>query len=172
MLVTGLVLGVAGACWRQQSTFPDGSEVAPPAAIVTPEPDVARSRRCFNIVAQDNSPSTQALFDARHCQGGGVTWAAIVDVLLRRRGSSQPVEEVTPGWTGDVRVLSWKGGRTRVGIDEEGDAVQLCADSQRLLDEIQSDVKRLNALRPELERAMGEADPAALECFDRAPHLR
>ena len=164
VVVTGLLLG-AGACWHKRSTSPGASELAPPAATVTSEPDVARSRRCFSTVAEDNSPSTQALFDTRHCQGGGVTWAAIVEVLLRRRGPSEAVEEVTPGWTGDVRVLSWKGGRTRVGIDVEGDAVQVCADSHRLLDEIQSDVNRLNALRPELERAMAEADPTALECF-------
>ena len=161
----GVGLGVAGACSRQQPTFPDGNEGAPRAAAVPSERDVSRSRRCFTVASEDNSPSTRALFDAKHCQGGGVTWAAILDVLLRRRGPSQPVEEATPGWTGDVRILTWNGGHTRIAIDDEGDAALFCADSQRLVDEIQNDVKRLNAHPPELERAMTEADPMALECF-------
>lgn len=131
---------------------------------------MSRSRRCFSVVAEDDSPSTRALFEKKQCQGGGVTWAAILHVLLRRRGPSQAVEEATPGWTGDVRMLSWSGGPTRVAMDDEGDAVLFCTDSQRLLDEIRNDVKRLNARRLELERAMGEADPTALECSgDEAP---
>jgi len=93
-----------------------------------------------------------------------VTWAAILDVLARRKGSSTPVEEISPGWTGDVRTLAWEGGVTRIAIDDEGDAARFCADSQRLLDDIQREVKRLNADSGALERAMREADPEALEC--------
>jgi hypothetical protein len=40
----------------------------------------------------------------------------------------------------------------------------LCADSPRLVDELRSDVTRLNMRPAELVRAMGEANPLALEC--------
>ncbi|MBN9159959.1 MAG: hypothetical protein J0I07_03260 [Myxococcales bacterium] len=167
-LMGGGLLCLLAACTRQSCTpAPDGNGDAPPAASGTSSPgqDTARTRRCFSVVAKDNSPSTRAVFEAKHCQGGGVTWAGILRVLVHRRGTSKAVEAETPGWTGDVRTLSWEGGSTRVAIDDEADAALFCADSQRLVDEIRSDVKRLNARAGELERAMGEANPFELECL-------
>lgn len=130
-----------------------------------PERAAAHERRCFHVVATDNSPSTRAVFEAKRCQGGGVTWAAILDALVRRRGTSEPIEDEVPGWTGDVRTLSWNGDVARFAIDDEGDEALFCTDSDRLLQDVQADVKRLNGRAAELEGAMGEADPLALECF-------
>ena len=129
-----------------------------------PTPDESRPR-CFDVVVGDNSPSTRRVFGAKRCQGGGVTWAAIIEVLVQRRGPSKAVETETPGWTGDVRALSWKGKTVRVAIDDEGDSARLCSDSDQVLAEVRSDVARLNASAAELERAMSEANPLALECF-------
>jgi len=115
-------------------------------------------------VAANNSPSTRAVFEAKKCQGGGVTWAGLLNVLVQRRGSSRAVAEVTPGWTGDVRTLSWDGGIARFAIDDEGDTARFCADSALLVSDIQNEVKRLNTEPAELERTMKEANPLALEC--------
>jgi hypothetical protein len=128
-------------------------------------------RQCFDVVAQESTASTRAVFEAKRCQGGGVTWAGILGVLIKRRGVSVPIEDVTAGWTGDVRTLRWAGGVTRVAIDEEGDAARFCADSQRLVEETRSDVKRLQGDGAELARVMAEADPLALECFPEGTTL-
>ncbi|HET7541104.1 MAG TPA: hypothetical protein VFK05_14600 [Polyangiaceae bacterium] len=124
-----------------------------------------QTQSCFEIVSKDNSPSARAVFAAKRCQGGGVTWAGILRVLIDRRGTSKPVELATPGWTGDVRILSVAGRPTRVAIDDEADAALFCADSARLVNDIRGDIRRLNAEPTELERAMAAADPLALECF-------
>src|SRR3954463_14675969 len=73
----------------------------------------SQKAQCFSVTAEANSPSTRALFEAKHCQGGGVTWAALLNVLVRRRGATRAVEQPTPDWTGDVQVLSWKGSTAR-----------------------------------------------------------
>jgi len=126
---------------------------------------LAQAPSCFDVVAKDNSAATRTVFAAKRCQGGGVTWAGILGILTDRRGESKPAEAPTPGWTGDVRILSWDGRPTRIAIDDEGDAARFCADSERLVSDIRADIKRLNADPAELERAMGAADPLALECL-------
>jgi hypothetical protein len=88
-----------------------------------------------------------------------------VEALLKKRGPSTPAEATTPGWTGDVRAVSWKGKTVRVAIDDEADGARFCTDSDQLLADVRSDVARLNANAAELERTMGEADSLALECF-------
>jgi hypothetical protein len=125
----------------------------------------AQGRRCFAVEAANNSPSARAIFEARRCQGGGVTWAGLLNVLVRRRGSSRAAAKATPGWTGNVSGLTTEVGTVQFAIDEEGDAAQFCADSAQLVSDIQDEVKRLNSEPAELERAMGEANPQALECF-------
>ena len=57
------------------------------------------------MLAKDNSPSTRGVFGSKHCQGGGVTWAAILDALVRRRGTSKAVEDVNDGVTAIVATL-------------------------------------------------------------------
>ena len=150
----GLLFGLAGAslsfaCARQ--------------TIKAESP--AQGRRCFSVEAANNSPSAHAIFEARRCQGGGVTWAGLLNVLVRRRGPSTPVAKATPGWTGNVSSLTTDNGVVQFAIDEEGEAAQFCADSEQLVSDIQNEVKRLNSGPAELERAMGEANPQALECF-------
>jgi hypothetical protein len=161
-LMRGGLLCLLAACTRQSSPPTPGGDTSAASSSVA---DTARTRHCFSVVAKDNSASTRAVFGAKHCQGGGVTWAGILGVLVRRRGTTKALETETPGWTGNVRTLSWDGGPSRVAVDDEADGALFCADSQRLVDEIQSDVKRLNAQGPELERAIGEANPLELECL-------
>jgi hypothetical protein len=66
----------------------------------------------------NNSPSTRAVFKARHCQGGGVTWTAILYVLARRMSRVAPVFKATPQWNGDLFTLNGErrfgGARTSV----------------------------------------------------------
>ena len=83
---------------------------------------------CFEVAAGANSASTRAVFAERKCQGGGVTWAALLQVLADRRGQVEAVETATPGWTGAVYTL----GGARFSLDDEGDTVQFCADDPAL----------------------------------------
>jgi hypothetical protein len=156
----GLVgLAFCAGCARRPAPAPSRGEASGPTARAPQAP------RCFDVTARDDSPSTREVFRAKRCQGGGVTWAAILEVLVHRRGASTAVEGETPGWTGDVRALSWKGGtKVRVAIDDEADAARFCAGSDEVLAAVRGDVARVNASAAELERAMREADPLALEC--------
>ncbi len=133
-------------------------------AAASKAPTVARKPLCFDVVASTNSSSTQAVFRAKKCQGGGVTWSGLLGVLVDRRGDSQSAGADTAGWTGDVRELTWKNSSVRVGIDDEADAARFCTDSQALLDAIQSDVRELNVDAAKLEGAMAQAHPLASEC--------
>jgi hypothetical protein len=155
--LVGLVgLALCFGCARRNPPSPSASQESNEQPTQRP--------RCFDVLARDNSPSTRKVFSAKRCQGGGVTWAAIMEALVRRRGPSKPVEAPTPGWTGDVRAVSWKGKNVRVAIDDEGDAARFCTDSDQVLADLRSDVARLNGNGAELETTMGEADPLALEC--------
>jgi hypothetical protein len=86
-------------------------------------------------------------------------------VLVQRRGKTRAVEQPTAGWTGDVRILSWKAGTARFAIDDEGSAALFCTDAADLLNEIRSETKLLNESSAELARAMAETEPQTLECF-------
>lgn len=123
----------------------------------------ARGVGCFDVTSARNSASTRSVFAARHCQGGGVTWAPILAALVARRGVVVPVREPVPGMTGDVAVLDAK---TRFAIDEEGDAARFCSEDRGLLNAINGDYVRLNRDAAELRRAMSEASPLAMECLD------
>jgi hypothetical protein len=157
MLIGFVSMALCFGCARRTVPSPPGeSKESTEQAVKRP--------RCFDVVANGNSPSTRKVFSAKRCQGGGVTWAAIMEALLQKRGPSKPVEEEMPGWTGDVRVLSWKGKTVRVAIDDEGDSARFCTDSDQVLADVRSDVARLNANAADLERTMGEVNPLALEC--------
>lgn len=111
-----------------------GKHAPPPAAASEPS--------CVDFVVGDNTPETQAVFDARQCQGGGVTWAALLHVLVARHGQIDP--------------------RT-YHINPEGDAAQLCA-SPALVQAIRADYEQLNHDPAELRRAMAASNARDLEC--------
>jgi hypothetical protein len=135
---------------------------------------------CFEVTVSNNSRQTSAVFAARHCQGGGVTWAPILGALARRQGSVAPVVDATPGWTGAVYTLN---GRVRFSVDEEGDAARFCAGDRGLATSLRRAYQRLNTDADELRKAMTEASALEMECleadgtvpqvpkFDRLPSL-
>ncbi len=117
--------------------------------------------RCFDVLAVQNSAATQAEFQTRQCQAGGVTWAALVRVVLQRRGKITVDHTGASDMTGDVLNLEGQG---RFSIDDEGDAARFCADAPALVSLVQADIDRLNHDLAALRGAMNEADPVALEC--------
>jgi hypothetical protein len=151
-----LVIATASGCQKS------------PTPVATPAPSsnstaALSAPRCFSVRADQNSAVARAVFDEKHCQGGGVTWAAIVRVLLKRRGRSEPVLEPTPGWSGDVHTLTWDGGSTRWSLDDEADNALFCADSARLVKEVEAQLKTLNSEKAALEDALAAANPLELE---------
>ncbi len=119
-------------------------------------------RACFDITTQTTSKTTREVFTRHGCQGGGVTWAGILQVLVKREGSPQPAFET--GWTGDVKAMN--GGL--LAIDEEGDAARFCTNVPVLLERVRGEVDRLNADPKALEKAMAETTALELECDDFA----
>lgn len=118
---------------------------------------------CFSATAANTSAQARALFAARHCQGGGVTWGPILQALARRHGHVVPVEEETPGWTGSVFTLDDK---TRFSVDDEGDAAQFCSDDGKLLAAVRRDHATVNAKGDELRRVMAQASALEMECLN------
>lgn len=141
-----------------------GARFALVAAIAVASIGCAKKKaECFNVTVGDNSPGTRAVFAARHCQGGGETWAAILYVLAARRGQVDPIEVATPGWTG--AVYTFRGG-TRFSIDSEGDAALFCSDDPGLVVGMRRDVQRVNGAAGELKLAMAGATALELECLE------
>jgi hypothetical protein len=141
-----------------------GGRLVALAAVIAAIGGCAKKKiACFDVAARDNSAGTRALFEARHCQGGGETWGGILEALAQRRGRVEVVPDQVPGFTGGVYMLD---SRARFSIDGEGDAVSFCADDPALLAAMRGEYKRLNAARGELERAMTDATALGLvlEC--------
>src|SRR5579871_216831 len=109
---------------------------------------------CSDVTSSQNSPGTQKVFAARHCQGGGVTWDALLEVLAARQGVVESVDVPPAGWTGEVSILD---GATLFSIDDEGDAARFCAASPELVATMRREVARLNTDADALTRTMGAA---------------
>jgi hypothetical protein len=123
----------------------------------------APRHHCFDVTVSANTPSTRAVFSQRHCQGGGVTWAGLLQVLARRMGRVVPLDdEQAPGWTGAVSTL----GGAHFSVDDEGDAAQFCSDDAELMKKIRDGYERLNRDGAELRRAMSETSALELECLE------
>jgi hypothetical protein len=118
---------------------------------------------CFDVSVGGNTAGTTNVFESRNCQGGGVTWAAILKALVRRKGSVQAVLDPTPGWLGEVSTLN---GSTRFSIDDEGDNARFCTFDRALAGSMRRDYERVNRDEAELKRVMSEAPNWELECFD------
>jgi len=140
------------------------------AACRKQPPPVSPQVDCFDVTAAENSPGTRALFEKRRCQGGGVTWSALLHVVAARQGRVAPIEPPLPGWAGSVYTLNRQ---ARFSVDDEGDAARFCSDQRALLTNMRTAVARLNADTRELGRAMGEANALELECLqaDGTPPL-
>ena len=115
-------------------------------------------RACFDVTTKTTSETTREVFTRRDCQGGGVTWAGILGVLVKREGAPQPAMEAE--WTGDVQAMN--GGL--LSIDDEGDAARFCTNVPALLQRVRGEVDRLNADPKALEEAMAETTALELEC--------
>jgi hypothetical protein len=116
---------------------------------------------CFDVAARDNSAATEAVFEARNCQGGGETWSGILHVLAARRGRVESVPDQVPGFSGGVYMLN---SRARFSIDGEGEVARFCADDPGLLAAMRADYQRLNTDAAELKRAMAGAKALEIEC--------
>ncbi len=106
-------------------------------ALAAPKREV-----CFEVTYEMNSRGTNAVFARRHLQGGGPTWRAILETVVR--GYQPPVAD-------------------RYRFDDEGDAVQVCASDAALRDAVRADYKRLNSDAKALEHAIDRVPPGELE---------
>lgn len=118
---------------------------------------------CFDADVVNNSATTKRVFEQRHCQGGGVTWAGIFEVIVARKGRVTATTMPSPGWTGSVYMLN---GETRFAIDEEGDAARFCSDDPALLSWMRGEHARLNADGAALLQALHSAPALRVECSE------
>lgn len=145
------VLFAVAACARQEETPP--SPPPPPPAEPTEEP------LCFDTHRR-TSAAASALFKARGLQGGGPTWLAVLDVVVRRHAT------VVGPWTtfpfpmaglGAASAVRYRGADTWIVTDDEASGVLFCAGDAALFAAVSTELDRLNADPPELTRALDQA---------------
>jgi hypothetical protein len=111
--------------------------VAAPAVAVEPGLD-----KCFTVSVEGNSRATHALFERRHLQGGGPTWAAILDVALKS----------LPKFAG-----------VAYDLDDEGDGVLVCTAADATLSVARAEYNRLNKDAKALAKMIDRVPKSRLE---------
>jgi len=121
---------------------------------------------CFTVQTSANSVGTTQLFKSKQCQGGGVTWAAILHRLAAYHGKvGGPLNPAPPGAIGDVRSIRVGGTTMWYSVDDEADAALLCSGNEVLLKSIVNRYQRLNASRDLLSREMQRIPAHEMECL-------
>ena len=128
---------------RRPSVASVGAVVVGLALASASAPAAPKREVCFEATYAMNSRGTNAVFARRHLQGGGPTWAAILETVVR-------------GYTPAVAA-------DRYRFDDEGDAVLFCAGDAALRDVVRADYKRLNGDAKALERAIDRVPAGELE---------
>jgi hypothetical protein len=136
-------------------------------ALLLPLPSPAAPRKaCFDLLAEANSRGTNAVFERRKLQGGGPTWAAILESVVKRYTSF--IREAD-GYTADMpgfgapMIVRYRKTRTWYVLDDEAAGAIFCAGDKALLNAARTDYQRLNKDAKALEQAIDLVDPAALE---------
>ena len=120
---------------------------------------------CFTVQASANSAETSQIFKSRQCQGGGVTWSAILHRLAAHQGTvGGPLSQTPKGAVGDARSIQIRGTTTWYSVDDEADAALLCAGDAVLLKSIVDHYQRLNASRDLLSGQMRQIPAEEMEC--------
>jgi hypothetical protein len=120
---------------------------------------------CFTVEASANSAGTTQLFKSRQCQGGGVTWSAVLHRLAAQQGRVGGALNPTPkGALGDARSIQVGGTTTWYSVDDEADAALLCAGDTVLLNAIVNHYQRLNGSPELLSREMQQIPAEQMEC--------
>ena len=120
---------------------------------------------CFTVQASANSAGTTQLFKSRQCQGGGVTWSAILHRLAAHQGKvGGPLNPTPKGAVGDARSIRVRGTTTWYSVDDEADAALLCAGDNVLLKSIVNYYQRLNGSRDLLSSEMRQIPAEQMEC--------
>ena len=120
---------------------------------------------CFTVQGSANSAGTTQLFKARQCQGGGVTWSAILHRLAAHEGTVGASLNRTPkGAVGYARSIQFRGTTTWYSVDDEADAALLCAGDAALLKAIADHYQRLNASPALLSSGMQHIPAQQMEC--------
>ena len=133
----------------------------PPAPSTATHEDPAT--RCFETHGQTSKAASE-VFERRNLQGGGPTWAAVLEVVVRRHGTVGAAWTTAPpvGFGAAFDVI-YRDTRTWYVTDDEAEGAVFCAGSPALLGEVSADFAELNRDPALLERALDEANPAFLE---------
>lgn len=147
------VLLAVGACARQE----EPPRLPPPPPPPPAEP--AEKPLCFDTHRR-TSAAASALFKSRGLQGGGPTWLAVLDVVVRRHAT------VVGPWTtfpfpmaglGAASAVRYRDADTWIVTDDEASGVRFCAGDAALFAAVSTELDRLNADLPELTRALDQA---------------
>jgi hypothetical protein len=125
-----------------------------------------RPNKCFTMVYGANSRGTNAVFERRHLQSGGPTWAAIIESVVKGYTTfirhSDGYTPDMPGF-GSPTIVRFHGAQTWYVLDDEAEAAIFCAGDKALLGAARADYDRLNKDAKALEHAIDGVDPNALE---------
>ena len=103
--------------------------------------------RCFETHGK-TSKKAAALFEKRNLQGGGPTWLAILDSVIKERtkfvrqaGRAEYEAYQAPG---EITIVRYRDRETWYSNDDEAEGAIFCFGDQELLAEIKKEHKRLN----------------------------
>ena len=136
------------------------------AASVAASAAPKQPNKCFNMVYGANSRGTNAVFERRHLQSGGPTWAAIIESVVKGyttfvRHSDSYTPEM-PGF-GSPTIVRFRGAQTWYVLDDEAEGAIFCAGDKALLAAARADYDRLNKDAKALDHAIDGVDPSVLE---------
>jgi hypothetical protein len=132
------------------------------AALLAAGQAQAKSDRCFNAYVGGNSRTTTAIFKRRRLQGGGPTWAAILEAQVKSYTTfireQDHYSDDMPGF-GSPIIVTFRKAQTWYILDDEGDGAIFCAGDRALLEAVRADYVRLNKDSKALEQALDRLGP-------------
>lgn len=150
--------------------LPACKKTAPPAPAPPGEASggapAQAGKSCFEVVAGKESAGTREVFAKRHLQGGGPTWSAVLEVLVRDHATVGGEETAQPpGLPKNAMAMHAEvaGAPTWYAVDDEGDTALFCSGNASLYDAVRADRDRLDAQPGELEKALDRAKEFGLE---------
>jgi hypothetical protein len=162
---------IAGAVLRRHSrvvpqlppVVSESDDRRPPLPVPPPAQSTAVAAGgfpCFDAYYDDNTQGTNSIFRNEHLQGGGPTWAALLQVFVRRHGDgiralTEPPRGAPP--YGASWSISFAGRMTWFLLDEEGEGARFCAGDPALLAAVRDDYGMANHDGAVLQQALLQA---------------
>jgi len=121
------------------------------------------TEQCFGT-HQRTSAAAAEVFAQSNLQGGGDTWEAILNVVVRRYGTAgETWTKPSPMGFGAAVDIVYRGTPTWYALDAEGDGATFCAGDPGLFHDVSAEFERLNRDPAALDSMLDQAAEYELE---------